>query len=93
VAATQRRGILLLEEAGRAMQILGEDPPLNNFIGNLRITPADTNEEEELNNSKTIPPEESADQENTSPMSPHVGSPVTTTSQKVSKSIEWDWYA
>jgi hypothetical protein len=63
------------------MQRLGEDPPLNPLIGPLRITPTDTNEEEELNNSKTIPPEESVDQENTSPMSPQAGSSVTTTTQ------------
>jgi hypothetical protein len=40
VEATEarRRGILLLEEAERAMKILGEDPPLNPLIGPLRIT-------------------------------------------------------
>jgi hypothetical protein len=64
------------------MQILGEDPPLNPLIGPLRITPTDTNDEVELNNSKTIPPEESVDQENTSPMSPQEGSSVTTTTQR-----------
>jgi hypothetical protein len=37
------RGMLLLEEANRAMQILGEDPLLNPLIGTLRITPDDTN--------------------------------------------------
>jgi hypothetical protein len=74
---------LLLEEAERAIQILGEDPPLNPFIGSLRITLNDTSHlEEELNGSQTIPPEEIADQENINPMSPQAGSSMTTTTQR-----------
>jgi hypothetical protein len=71
VVEPPRRGILLLEEVERAMQILGEDPPLNPLIGTLRITPTNTrNREEDLNGSEKIPPEETVDQENPNPMSP-----------------------
>lgn len=42
----QRRGILLLEEAERAMQRLGEEPPLNPLIGPLTITSVDTSNHE-----------------------------------------------
>jgi len=52
---------LLLEEAKITMQILGEDPTLNILIGPLINTPTNTNDEEKINNSKTIPLEESVD--------------------------------
>lgn len=42
----QRKGILLLEEAERAMQRLGEEPPLNPLIGPLTITSVDTSNHE-----------------------------------------------
>jgi hypothetical protein len=75
--------MLLLEEAQRDIQRLEENPPLNPLIEPPRITPVDTsNCEEELNGPETIPPEETVDQENISPMSPQAGSPVTTTSQR-----------
>jgi hypothetical protein len=61
------------------MQRLGEDPQFNPLIGPLRITPVDTsNNGEELNGLETIPPEETTGQENPNPMSPQVGSLVTT---------------
>jgi hypothetical protein len=48
--------MLLLEEAERDIQRLGEDPPLNPLIVPLRITPTDaSNHEEELYGSKIIP--------------------------------------
>jgi hypothetical protein len=53
------------------------------LIEPLRITLTDTrNHREELNGSETIPPEETIDQENPSPMSPQAGSSVTTTTQR-----------
>jgi hypothetical protein len=61
VTKGQKRGILLLEEAKITMQILGEDPTLNLLIGPLINTPTNTNDEEKINNSKTIPLEESVD--------------------------------
>jgi hypothetical protein len=63
------------------MQKLWEDPPLNPLIGTLRITLDDTNEEEEVNDSKTIAPGDVVDEERTYPMPPQVGSPVATTTQ------------
>jgi hypothetical protein len=63
------------------MQRLGEDLSVNPLIGPLIITSADTNKEAKLNNSKTIPPEESVNQENNNPMPPQVGSSVTTIAQ------------
>jgi hypothetical protein len=46
VEATEarRRGVLLLEEAQRAIQRVEKDPPLNPFIKLLRITPINTND-------------------------------------------------
>jgi hypothetical protein len=74
--------MLLLEEAQRAIQRSEENPPLNPLIEPLRITPVDTsNHKEELNGSKTTPPEETADQENPSYVFPQEGSLVTTTDQ------------
>ena len=53
------------------------------MIEPLRITPTDTsNHKEELNGSETIPPEETTEQENPSPMSPQARSSVTTTTQQ-----------
>jgi hypothetical protein len=52
VEATEacRRGLLLLEEVERAIQIFEEDPPLNPLMGPLRITSTDTiHPEEEIN--------------------------------------------
>ena len=72
---------MLLQEAERAMQRLGEDLSVNPLIGPLIITLADKNKEAKLNNSKTIPPEESVNQENNNPMPPQVGSSVTTIAQ------------
>jgi hypothetical protein len=72
-----------VEEAQRAMQILGEDPPLNSLIEPMRITPTDTsNREEELNGSETIPPKGTTDQENPKLMSPQAIFLVTTAPQR-----------
>ena len=61
-AKARRRGILLLEEVERAIQILGEDPPLNPLVQPLRITPDDTNDHDvELNGSKIFPLEKTVD--------------------------------
>jgi hypothetical protein len=46
-AKARRRGMLLLEEVERVIQIFGEDPPLNPLIGPLRITSTDTSHPEE----------------------------------------------
>jgi hypothetical protein len=85
VEATEarRRGMLLLEEAQRAIQRAEENPPLNPLIEPLRITPTDTsNHREEINGSETTPPEETVDQENPSSVFPQEGSSVTTTTQR-----------
>jgi hypothetical protein len=80
--------ILLLEEVERAIQILGEDPPLNPLIGSFRITPANTSiHEKELNGSQKFPPEEIVDQENPILMSPHEVSSMTSTTQQRSERV------
>jgi hypothetical protein len=83
---------MLLEEYQRDIQILGEDPPLNHFIGPLMITLTDTsNHEEELNGSETIPLEEIVDQEIPSSTGRIVSDYYNLA--KVSENIKWDGYA
>jgi hypothetical protein len=78
-----KRGTLLLEEAERAMQILREYPPLNPLVRPSRITPTDTNgQEAELMAQNSSTRRDIVAQENTSPISAQVGSPVTTTTQR-----------
>jgi hypothetical protein len=53
------------------------------LIGILNITPSDTSHpKEEINVSQKIPPEDTTDKENPNPMSPQVGSSMTTTTQR-----------
>jgi hypothetical protein len=81
VEATEarRRGMLLLEEAQRAIQRAEQDPPLNPLIEPLRITPINTNDQEvEPNGSSVTPPTEIVDQEETV----QVRSPITTAVQQ-----------
>jgi hypothetical protein len=75
----QRRGMLLLEEAQRAIQRLEQDPPLNPLIEPLRITPINTSDQEvEPNGSSAAPPTEIFDREETV----QVRSPITTAVQQ-----------
>lgn len=79
VAKARSRGMLLLEEAQRAIQRAEQDPPLNPLIEPLRITPINTRDQEvEPNGSSVTPPTEIVDQDETV----QVRSPITAVVQQ-----------